>query len=106
MPAMDAAADLEALQAQLLSAIDGAANLAALEDVRIAALGKKGSVSELMQRIGSLPPQERKAFGAAVNAIKSAVSDRLEARKAMLDATAVEARLASERADVTLPVRP
>ena len=102
---MDAAADLKALEARLLTEIDNAATLAALDDVRIAALGKKGSVSELMAGIGKVPPEEKKAYGATVNTIKTRVSDALAARKAVLDSAAVDARLATERADVTLPVR-
>ena len=98
-------ADLDTLEAHLIGEIGKALSPAALDDVRIAALGKKGSVSELMQKIATLKPDERKAFGAAVNALKTKVSASLDARKAVLDGAAVAARLASERADITLPVR-
>ena len=97
--------DLEKLQSELVSQVEAAADLAALEQVRIAALGKRGRVSEQMTKLGSLPPDERREFGQATNAVKAAVSEALEARKAALEAAALDQRLATERADITLPVR-
>ncbi len=101
-----AGADLGALEAELLAEIAAAADLAAIEQVRIAALGRKGRVSELMATLGKMAPDERKSFGAAVNQVKAKVTDALEARKSNLEMAATEARLKAERADVTLPVRP
>jgi phenylalanyl-tRNA synthetase alpha chain len=98
--------DLGALEHELVAAIEAARDLAALEQVRVDALGKKGSVSQQMARLGALPPDERKAFGQAVNSVKERVTQALEARKAVLDAEVLSSRLESERADVTLPVRP
>jgi len=95
-----------ALETALLAEIAVAHDLAALEQVRVAALGRRGRVPELMQRLGSLPADERKAFGQAVNGLKARVADALEARKLDLEAAALSARLTTERADVTLPVRP
>ncbi len=97
--------DLSTLEAELLSDISGAGDLAQLEHVRVAALGKKGRVSELMASLGKMPPEARKAFGQSVNALKGKVTDALEARKTALEASALESRLATERADITLPVR-
>ena len=97
--------ELSKLEADLLAEIAGAGDLAALESVRVAALGKKGRVSELMGKLGALPPEERKSFGQTVNTLKGKVSDALDARKAALEAAALDARLKTERADVTLPVR-
>src|SRR5688572_29518200 len=97
--------DLSALETALLGEIAAAGDLGAIERVRIAALGRKGRVSELMARLGSLPAEERKAFGQAVNSLKTRVSDALESRKSALERCALTARLASETADVTLPVR-
>lgn len=97
--------ELEALQAELLDQITSADDLAALEQVRIAALGKKGRVSEQMARLGSLPADQRKDFGQATNIVKAAITEALEARKARLEAAALEQRLTTERADITLPVR-
>ncbi len=97
--------DLGTLEAELLRDISAAATLAALDEVRVAALGKKGRLSELLATLGKLPADERKSFGAAVNAIKSRVSDALDARKSELAAAALAERLVQEEADVTLPVR-
>jgi phenylalanyl-tRNA synthetase alpha chain len=97
--------DLSALEQALLAEISAAGDLRALEDVRVAALGRKGRVSELMARLGSLPADQRKSFGQAVNGLKQRVGEALEERKAHFDRAALAARLASERADITLPVR-
>lgn len=97
--------DLEALESELLSEIVAAADQGSLEQVRVSALGKNGRVSAIMKRLGQLPPEERKTFGAAVNAVKSRISDALESRKVAFDSAALDARLAAERSDVTLPVR-
>src|SRR6185503_20590721 len=71
----------------------------------IAALGKKGRVPELMARLGTLPAEQRKAFGQAVNGLKARVGEALEGRKSDLERHALSARLATEKADITLPVR-
>jgi phenylalanyl-tRNA synthetase alpha chain len=98
--------DLSALQRQTLAAIDSAADEAALETVRVAALGKKGAISALLATLGKLSPDERKAQGAAINALKDAVAESLAARRTVLRKAALEAQLARETLDVTLPVRP
>jgi phenylalanyl-tRNA synthetase alpha chain len=102
---MTAHSPLDALEADVLAEVTLAADLAALDAVRVAALGKKGRVSELMMTLGSLPADERKAFGQTVNALKSRVTIALDARKVELETAALSARLATERADITLPVR-
>ena len=99
------APELDSLRADLLAAIAGACDLGALEDVRVGALGKKGRVSALMQRLGSMPPEERRDFGQAVNAVKTAVAEALEVKQQELASAATAERLADETADVTLPVR-
>jgi phenylalanyl-tRNA synthetase alpha chain len=103
---MSSGSDLAQLEDDVMKEIDGAADLAALDAVRISTIGKKGRISELMAQLGKLPADERKTFGATVNALKSKVSDALDARKAMLESAALSARLEREREDVTLPVRP
>ena len=103
---MTTATDLSKLEAELLAEIAGAADLGVLDAVRVGALGKKGRISELMAKLGSLPAEDRKTFGQSVNTLKTKVSDALDARKSVLDGAALESRLATERADVTLPVRP
>jgi phenylalanyl-tRNA synthetase alpha chain len=98
-------ADIAALEQALITQITVAGDLTALEQVRIAALGRKGQVSELMAELGKLPPDQRKAFGQAVNAVKTRVGDALDARKADLEKAALGQRLATEQVDITLPVR-
>ena len=97
--------ELNALESGLLADIAGAASLETLDQVRVAALGKKGRISELMATLGKMPADERKAFGQAVNTIKARITQALDDRKGALEAGALEARLAIERADVSLPVR-
>lgn len=87
-----------------VAAIAEAGDLDTLEAVRIATLGKKGSVSGLMKGLGGMSPDERKEFGPLLNALKNEVAEAIAARKATLEAAALEARLVSERIDVTLPV--
>jgi phenylalanyl-tRNA synthetase alpha chain len=98
--------ELEALQSELLAEIATAQDLAQLEAVRVKVTGKKGPIAQQMSKLATLPAEERKAFGAANNAVKAVVTQSLEARRADLEEAALEARLAHERADVTLPVRP
>jgi phenylalanyl-tRNA synthetase alpha chain len=97
--------DIAALEQALLADIGAAGDLKALEVARIAALGRKGRVAELMGRLGALAPDQRKSFGQAVNGLKQRVSEALEGRKAELDSAQLSARLAGERADISLPVR-
>ena len=98
--------DIAALQSEILAAVAGAPDEAALEAVRVAALGKKGSVSALLATMGSLSPDERKVQGPKFNGLKDAVTDAIAARKAQLGDAALDARLVSEKLDVTLPALP
>src|ERR1700685_3755506 len=97
--------DLAQLESQILSQIATAGDEAALEAVRVAALGKKGSISALLGTLGKMSPDERKTQGAAINLAKDTVTQALAARRYILKRAALEARLASETVDVTLPVR-
>ncbi len=103
---MTDASDLDALQDQTLSAIADAADEGALDAVRVAALGKKGSVSALLATLGKMDPDERKGRGAAINRLKEAILASFETRRAALREAALEVRLKAEVVDVTLPVRP
>jgi phenylalanyl-tRNA synthetase alpha chain len=96
--------DLKDLQAQILEQITAAQDEAALEAVRVASLGKKGSISLLLAGLGHMAPEERKEQGAAINALKVEVTYSLGARRAILKALALEERLKSEARDVTLPI--
>jgi phenylalanyl-tRNA synthetase alpha chain len=97
--------DLATLESEILSAIAAAPDEAALEAVRVGALGKKGSISALLATLGKMSPDERKTEGAAINAAKDKVNAALAARREVLKAAALDARLASETVDVTLPLR-
>ncbi len=98
--------DIQSLERDIRSAIAGAGDEAALEQVRVSALGKKGSISELLKSLGGMSPDERKEKGPQFNTMRDRVSEAIAARKAELQHQALNARLASERVDVTLPVRP
>jgi phenylalanyl-tRNA synthetase alpha chain len=97
--------DLKSLEETLLAEIAAVGDEAALDSVRVSALGKKGSVSERLKSLGSMSPDERQVAGPAINGLKSRVTEALAARKAELRDAAIDARLSSERLDVTLPVR-
>ena len=98
--------DMETLQADLLAQVESAADLAQLDAVRVAVLGKKGLITEKMKTLGAMSPDERKAAGQQFNTLKTAVADAIEAKKAKLEEDAINARLAREAVDITLPVRP
>ena len=87
------------------TAIDAADDLAALDAVRVAFLGKKGEITARLKGLGQLPPEERSAAGQAINEAKQKVQQRLNARREALESAALEARLAADAVDVTLPGR-
>jgi phenylalanyl-tRNA synthetase alpha chain len=97
--------DLESLRTEITAAIAAAADEQALDAVRVAALGKKGSVSALLATLGKMTPEERKTAGPAINGLKKEMAAAVDARAAVLQTAALEARLASERVDITLPLR-
>ena len=97
--------ELADLQRETLAAIEGAGDEAALEAVRIGALGKKGAISALLSTLGKLPPDQRKVHGAAINALKDQVTEALATRRAVLKKAGLETQLEHEALDVTLPVR-
>ena len=98
--------DIARLRTDLTAAIGAAADEAALDAVRVAALGKKGSVSALLASLGTMPPDERKTAGPAINGLKTEIAGQIDAKGAELRGAALDARLKSERVDVTLPVTP
>ncbi|HRO63283.1 phenylalanine--tRNA ligase subunit alpha [Thermomonas sp.] len=97
--------DIESLSAQALSEIAAVVTPDALESLRVALLGKNGSITAQLKALGALPGDQRKAAGEAINRARDAVSEALLVRKAALDAAALDARLAAETIDVTLPGR-
>ncbi len=96
---------LDTLQQDAERAIGDAADLRALEQCRVDWLGKKGRITEQLKQLAALTGYEKKAFGEKVNRIKQAVSAQIEVRQSVLAAAALDAQLASERIDVTLPAR-
>ena len=97
-------ADLDELRTHLLTAINAASGLDALDTVRVGALGKGGSVTALLKTLGAMSPDERLAQGPRIQGLRTAVADALAARKAALERVALDQRLASETLDMTLPV--
>jgi phenylalanyl-tRNA synthetase alpha chain len=98
-------ADLKQLESELLKAADAAKDEAAIEAVRVSALGKKGSISELLKTLGTMSPDERKQNGPLINGLRDRVSEALNAKKNSLKQAALSEQLAADKADVTLPVR-
>src|SRR3954462_12898390 len=97
--------DLNTLERDLLAQVESAPDEAALDGVRVAALGKKGVVSELLKTLGAMTPEERKEKGPLINGLRDRVAGALAAREDALADAALERPLASERMDVTLPVQ-
>jgi phenylalanyl-tRNA synthetase alpha chain len=98
--------DLEDLERELTARVVEVADLAALEVLRVEALGKKGRITQQMKALGGLGPDERRAMGQSLNLVKTAVSAAIEARRQVLRDLELDARLAGERIDVSLPARP
>ncbi len=98
--------DLDALKSQTDAALAAAADLRAWDAVRIAVLGRNGSLTGLLRDLGKAAPELRKDRGIALNRLKDALTGAIEARKAELEAAALDVRLAAERIDPTLPPRP
>jgi phenylalanyl-tRNA synthetase alpha chain len=99
-------ADVEDLQSQLLTAIDAASGLEVLEACRVQALGKQGEVTRLLKTLGAMSPEQRLVEGPPIQALREAVTAAIATRKAVLEAAALEAKLAAERLDMTLPADP
>jgi len=95
--------DIATLQSHAISAIDAAATLDTLEAVRIDLLGKQGSISALLKTLGQMSPEERQVQGPAINGLREAVTGAIAAKKSALEAAVLDARLATERLDMTLP---
>ncbi len=95
--------DIETLQNELITAIDSASTLETLEAVRVAALGKQGSVSALLKTMGGMSPEERQTQGPIINGLRESISSALATKKAELETAELNRRLATERIDMTLP---
>ncbi|MBX7494481.1 phenylalanine--tRNA ligase subunit alpha [Qipengyuania sp. 6B39] len=95
--------DLDTLKSGALAQIDAAQDAAALETLRVEFLGKQGSISGLMKTLGKMPPEERQTEAPKIQGLRGDVADALEAKKAQLEEAELEARLAREVVDLTLP---
>lgn len=96
---------LEDIKAEAAAAIDAAADVAALEELRVSYLGKKSALTGLLKGLGQLSAEERPEAGAEINAVKQVLNEQLNARKESLQSEALSAQLAAEAIDVTLPGR-
>ena len=94
---------LESIRQQALAALEDAATPAALEELRVKLLGKKGELTAVLKQMGKLSTEERPVMGQMANAVRAAIEEKLEERKATIHAAAMEARLAAEAIDVTIP---
>jgi phenylalanyl-tRNA synthetase alpha chain len=98
--------DLEALRAQTIASLNDAQDLRAWDAVRVATLGKSGTLTALLKELGKTPPEQRRERGAALNRLRDDLTDIIESRRVALEKAALDARLAEERMDVTLPPPP
>jgi phenylalanyl-tRNA synthetase alpha chain len=98
--------NLDTLKKELTEIVKAANDIAALEEARVSALGKKGKVTSLMQTLGTLPPDERKAMGQALNVLKNEIAAEIDAKAETLKNAELNARLEKEKIDITLSARP
>lgn len=98
--------DLATLEAEIVSAVQASADLTGLDAVRVTVLGKSGSISALLKGLGSMGPEERREQGPLINGLRDRVQAALTERKTALEAAALDAQLAAERLDLTLPAPP
>ena len=97
--------NLDELRDDLLSQVK-AADLEALEDLRVLALGRSGTITKMVKGIGELKVEDRRSAGQQLNVLKNTIADAIDARKEVLEAEVLDASLAADRIDVTLPQRP
>ncbi len=94
---------LQTIRLEALAALDAAQTPAALEELRVKILGKKGDLTAILKQMGKLSPEERPVMGQIANSVRADIEAKLEQRKAAIDAAVLEAKLASESLDVTIP---
>ncbi|WP_424942533.1 phenylalanine--tRNA ligase subunit alpha [Aliiroseovarius crassostreae] len=97
---------MDDLRQKYIDAVAGAADEAALEDIRVQAVGKKGEVALKMRELGKMTPEERQIMGPKLNALKDEINSAISAKKSALADAALDERLRTEWLDVTLPGRP
>ena len=94
---------LEQIKQNALAALDAAATPAALEELRVKLLGKKGELTAVLKQMGKLSPEDRPIMGQLANSVRATIEEKLEERKTAIHAAALEAKLAAEAIDVTIP---
>ena len=94
---------LEQIKVNALAALDAAATPASLEELRVKLLGKKGELTAVLKQMGKLSPEERPVMGQMANAVRAQIEEKLEERKAAIHSAVLEAKLAAEAIDVTIP---
>ncbi len=99
-------ADINDLKTELTNLISNAVDIDALEQIRISALGRKGKITALMKGLRKLEPEQRKTAGQELNILKREISTLLDACKNDLEDANLNSRLADEKIDITLPIRP
>ena len=97
---------LAKIRAEALAAFDGVKDAAALDELRVKYLGKKGELTAVLKQMGRLTAEERPAMGALANEVRAAVESALDAAAGKLEAAALSAKLKAERVDVTIPGKP
>ena len=98
--------NLQSLETEIIAAIKAAENLDSLENLRVTELGKKSRVSLLMRELGAMSPEDKIVFGPKLNGLKMALNDAIQNRKNLLEEQALNAKLQSERIDITLSAVP
>ena len=97
---------LEQIKAKALADLAAAADMPALDAVRVRVLGKKGELTAVLKQMGKLSAEERPVMGQMANAVRAKLEEALEKRRAALDAAALESKLEAEAVDVTIPGKP
>ena len=98
--------DLSALHAEIETALAGATDLRAWDAIRVGTLGKQGKLTLMLKSLGSATPEERRERGAELNRLKGELTTLIETRRATLERAEIDAKLAAERIDVSLPPPP
>lgn len=98
--------NLEQLKNEILDRINTAEDLKQLDEIRVSVMGKKGCITEMMKGLGALPLEEKIALGKGLNILKTEIEKKIETQKKVLEEKALNEKLAGEKVDVTLPIRP
>ncbi len=95
--------DIQNLSDKLINQIEATKDLSSLEEIRVSALGKKGEVTALLKKMGSIPAEDRPAFGAMVNKLRAEIEEKLENKKKVLEDAEFSKKMENEKIDITMP---